>query len=211
MNKLLNLVLLLGFTVMVTFITGCKKSDSSSGNSNGSSSGNSLIGYYTDLSVPAKQSDFSALNTAIDNNELLAHYNYGGQSHDYYADYDLFINEDDGSYDDLSPHCGRLRYHLDGHYQIHVVQIVDDNTLKEYYAWLFSEDYYTSETIVYKLYAGRIFGNMCYHATPQYYTYAKSDNKLFVSNGDIYTITSSGLIQDGFSALLQKYDPSKRY
>jgi hypothetical protein len=65
--------------------------------------------------------------------------------------------------------------------------------------------------VVYRFYAGPIFGNMEYVGYDwSYYTYAYiADNKIAVSNGDIYTIVDGGLIKDGSSSILSKYDPTK--
>ncbi|MBR3758730.1 MAG: DUF1566 domain-containing protein [Bacteroidaceae bacterium] len=79
-----------------------------------------------------------------------------------------------------------------------------------FYIGYLYEDGASNNEALYTFYAGSIFGNMTYYGTPTYYTYAKVDNKLIVSNGDIYTVTSDGLIKDGSSALWSKYDPKKR-
>lgn len=187
-------------TIVVLFGTGCTKEGVSKG----------LKGWYTELSEPAKQSDFNEINTAINNHELLKSYHYGGEYHNYYATYDLFIS-DDGMYSDSSPQCGRLRFSINN--AISVIQIVDGSTMKVYYPWLYVEGASGTNGMdaVYKLYSGSVFGNMAYYDTPTYYTYVKSDNKIVVSNGDIYTITEEGLIKDGSSTILSKYDPTKRY
>lgn len=200
-NKRLAIILASLFVVTISAITSCSKEGGSGG----------LTGYYTDLNKPAKQSDFNELNTAINNGELLTSYHYGGQTHNYWADYDLFINEE-GRYDDSDPHCGRLRWAIKNT-QIKVIHIIDKSTLTVYYANLYVDNSSgaNSREKVYKLYAGSIFGNMAYCDNPTYYTYVKEDNKIVVSNGDIYTITSNGLIKDGSSSLLSKYDPTKRY
>ena len=52
---------------------------------------------------------------------------------------------------------------------------------------------------------------MTYYGTPSYYTYTRVDNKIIVSNGDIYTVANGGLIKDGGSSKWSKYDPSKVY
>lgn len=167
-----------------------------------------LKGWYIDLNNVAKASDFDKLNEAIRNNEVLSSYSYGGQRHDYVASRDLFIV--DGRYNDTNAYFGRLRYSID--MVVNAIHVVDDSTMAMYNAWLY-EDGAGSGEEVYKLYAGSIFGNMTYYcSSPVYYTYVKADNKLIVSNGDIYTVTSGGgLIADGSSALMSKYDPSKRY
>ena len=176
--------------------SGCKKE------------GGGLTGWYTDLSKPAQQSDFNEINTAINNHELLSSY---GSGNNYYATYDLFIDDDYGNYYDGAAYFGRLRNAVNK--AIWALQIVDESTLKIYSGVLYPEGGYgtSGKEPYYKLYAGSIFGNMAYYATPTYYTYVKSDNKIVITNGDIYTITSEGLIKDGSSMLLSKYDPTKRY
>ena len=66
---------------------------------------------------------------------------------------------------------------------------------------------------LYKFYAGPIFGNMEYvgHSSSwMYYTYTYVGlNKIVVSNGDIYTIADGGLIKEGTSVKLSKYNPTK--
>ena len=186
---------------MVT-ATSCSKD----GGSNNNGTGSGLTGWYADLSLTAKQSDFNAINTAINNHELLTSYTYNK----YYATYDLFIGSD-GLYRDSDPHFGRLRFSIN--YPLLFIHIIDDSTLQMGSGMLYVEDgsgtY--SYDMLYKLYAGPIFENMAYYGRLNYYTYVKTDNKIIVSNGDIYTVTNSGLIQDGTSSLLSKYDPSKRY
>ena len=167
-----------------------------------------LKGWYTDLSYVAKESDFDELNEAINNHEKLSSYYYGGEQHTYYATRDFFFPYGDGMYSDSNGHYGRLRFSI--HTLINAIQIVDDQTLLFYCAILY-EDGAINEDAVYKFYAGPIFGNMAYYGEGYYYTYAKVDNKLIVSNGDIYTIVSGGLVKDGSSGVWSKYDPSKRY
>lgn len=168
--------------------------------------GKGLTGYYTDLSYVAKTQDFSEINEAINNNELLSSYKYDGERHNYYATYDLFITED-GHFTDSKAHFGRLRFSIN--YPIIVIQIIDRSTIKFYNPMLYKEGYGEGED-VYKLYAGPIFGNLVYNGEASYYTYAYIDaNKIAISNGDIYTIVDGGLIKDGSSSILSKYDPTK--
>lgn len=182
--------------VIMLYTTSCKKESSG------------LQGWYTDLSQPAQQSDFNEINTAINNHELLSSY---GSGNNYYATYDLFIDDDNGNYYDGAAYFGRLRNAVNK--AIWALQIVDESTLKIYSGVLYPEGGYGTNGMeaFYKLYAGSIFGNMAYYATPTYYTYVKSDNKIIITNGDIYTITGNSLIKDGSSILLSKYDPTKRY
>ena len=163
-----------------------------------------LFGWYTVLSDVAKTSDFDVINEAIYNHELLSHYTYGGTTHYYYAEYDYFIDEN-GRYSDTEANAGRLRFTIEN--PIAAVRIKDDNTILYYTAWLYV-DGRSSEEAVYRLYAGPIFNNMTYYGTPQYYSYARSGNKLIVTNGDIFTIVDGSLIKDGSSKLWSKYDPS---
>lgn len=183
--------------VVMLCAVGCTKN-------NGLGSG--LQGWYTDLSKPAKQSDFNEINTAINNHELLMSYSY---SNNYYATYDLFIDDDYGNFYCSAAYFGRLRNSVNC--IIWAIQIVDNSTLKIYSGVLYPEGGTgtSGKESFYRLYAGSIFGNMAYYASPVYYTYVKSDNKIVVSNGDIYTVSDGTLIKDGSSTVLSKYDPSK--
>jgi len=195
MNKIKYLASTLLLIVMGFMFVACSDSDSDSSRNGG------LKGWYLDFSSVAKQSDFNEINKAIRNKEVLKSYKYN----EYVASRDLFINSD-GSYSDTDPHCGRLRFSIQS--WINVVRILDDQTLVFYIGYLY-EDGASNNEALYTFYAGSIFGNMTYYGTPTYYTYAKVGNKLIVSNGDIYTVTSGGLIKDGSSALWSKYDPKK--
>ena len=166
-----------------------------------------IKGWYTNLNLVAKQSDFNVINQAINNNEVLSSYKYGGVTHTYVASRNLFI-DNDGRYSDSNAHFGRLRFSIQT--PINVIRIVDDNSLLFYSGWLY-EDGASSDDAIYKIYAGSIFGNMTYYGTPTYYTYARIDNKIILSNGDIYTIIDGDLIKDGSSGRWSKYDPNKRY
>lgn len=174
---------------------------------NGSGLESGLKGWYTNLSEVAKQSDFNVINEAIDNEEVLSSYRYGGQTHKHIASYDEFIDSD-GAYHDSDASFGRLRFTIST--PINAIRIVDDSTILFYSAWLYIDGRGLGDT-VYKFDAGRIFGNMAYYGTPTYYTYAQVENKLVVSNGDIYTVVDGGLIKDGSSGKWSKYDPNKRY
>ena len=178
-------------------------SASSCGDDEKGGGGKGLRGYYTDLSYVAKQSDFNEINEAINNHELLKSYTYGGERHNYYATKDLFLDSE-GGFDDTNPNCGRLRFSINS--QIWVLRIVDDNTLYVYYAWLYEEGRGSGD-VVYKIYAGPIFGNMAYREKPTIYSYVVVDNKLIVSNGDIYTISGNTIRKDGSSSILTKYNP----
>ena len=166
-----------------------------------------INGWYTNLNQVAKQSDFSKINQAINNNEVLSSYKYGGVTHTYVASRNLFIS-DDGRYSDSNSSFGKLRFSIQN--PINVIRIVNDNSLLFYVGWLY-EDGASSDDAIYKIYAGSIFGNMTYYGTPTYYTYARIDNKIILSNGDIYTIVDGGLIKDGSSGRWSKYNQNKRY
>lgn len=166
-----------------------------------------LRGWYTNLNVVAEKSDFDEINEAIYNGELLSSYKYGGERHDYIASRSLFI-DGDGHYHDTSAYFGRLRFSIQS--SINAIHIIDSSTLLFYIAHLY-EDGASSADAVYKLYAGPVFRYMTYYGTPSYYTYTRVDNKIIVSNGDIYTVANGGLIKDGGSSKWSKYDPSKVY
>lgn len=184
--------------ITVTIVCICFMSCSSDDNDNDKG----LSGYFTDLSYVANQYDFEEINEAIYNNELLSSYTYGGQTHNYFASRDLFIASD-GMFTDYQAQLGRLRFSIAS--QITVIRIVDNNTLYIYYADLYEEGCGNGDT-VYKLYAGPIFGNMIYCGVPTIYTYTIVDNKLVVSNGDIYTISGNTIRKDGNSSILTKYN-----
>lgn len=173
----------------------------------GSGLGKGLVGYYTDLSLVAKTSDFDEINEAIRNNELLYTSEYTKEK--YYATPELFMNEE-GMWTDFDHHHGRFRFYIKD-ILFPVIHIVNDNTLKMQSpsCFLYFEGYGNGEE-VYKLYAGPIFGNMAYICYGwRTFTYTHLDtNKIIVSNGDIYTIVNGGIIKDGSSVILTKYNPT---
>jgi len=186
--------------------TSCSKDDDETGGVSGG-----LKGYYIRFNYVAKESDFDEINEAIENHELLASYRYGGETHKYYATYDLFIDSDGCFYNEGSnSRWGRFKNTIDA--IINVIQIVDNNTLA-----FCSGDLYVDngkyDDVLYKFYAGPVFGKMVYRSeSPIYYTYTRVENKIIVSNGDIYTIMEDGsLIEDGGSTKWSKYDPKKEY
>ena len=165
-----------------------------------------IIGWYTDLNSVAKRADFTKLDEAITSSEVLSTYRIGGQNLQIVATRDLFFSG--GVYNDTNAKFSRLRFAIPS--QIEVVHIIDNNTLARYYAMLYEDDASTTDA-VYSLYAGTIFGNLTYYGTPTYYTYVQTDNKLLISNGDIYTVSNGGLIKDGSSGRLSKYDPYNKH
>ena len=95
-----------------------------------------IKGWYTNLNLVAKQSDFNVINQAINNNEVLSSYKYGGVTHTYVASRNLFI-DNDGRYSDSNAHFGRLRFSIQT--PINVIRIVDDNSLLFYSGWLYED------------------------------------------------------------------------
>lgn len=167
----------------------------------------SLQGWYVDLNNVAKSSDFNDINTAINSREVLSTYGYGSSKTQYIASRDLFINSN-GMYHDTEAYFGRLRYKIKT--SIVVIQVVDKNTIKRYVAYMYQYNKGKGD-VVYKLNTGAVLGTMAYYGDAQVYTYAVNENKMIVSNGDIYTITSNGLIKDGSSSTLSKYDPNSTH
>jgi hypothetical protein len=173
--------------------------------------GKGLTGYYTDLSAVAKASNFNEINEAINNNELLYVFDFTMRPDEYYyATKELFLR--DGRWWDCEHHHGRFRFYIKSELYP-VIHIIDKNTIavQGSSCSLFLEGYGDGEP-VYKFYAGPIFGNMEYVTAGSwnYYTYTYiADNKIAVSNGDIYTIVDGGLRKDGSSSILNKYDPTR--
>ena len=201
----------LGLLVCSMFMfSSCENNGLGSG-----STGKGLVGYYTDLSCAAKASDFNAINQAINNGEVLVE--KSKYRDEVIADYSVFI-ENNGAWNDTGNNLGRFRFYLSDRNKASlypVIHIIDKNTIAKQgmSCFLYKEGYGNGEPI-YKFYAGPIFGNMEYVANYDwtYYTYTYiADNKIVVSNGDIYTIVDGGLIQDGRSGILSKYDPTKLY
>lgn len=171
----------------------------------------SLNGWYTDLSSVARTESFNRINQAISDNECIYTTGYS-HKYDYYATPELFFY-DDGSWRSSDAHYGTCRFLPKPGCSINVINIVDRNTLVKYYATLWDPKTLSGNAeIVGSVYAGLYFGVLVYYdSSPVYYTYALVENKLVVSNGEIYTITSGGLIKDGTGVLLSKYDPSHRF
>lgn len=174
-------------------------------------SGSSLNGWYTDLSSVARTDSFNRINQAIANHECIYTTGYS-HAYDYYATPELFFYYN-GMWRSSDSHYGTCRFLPSPGVQITVINIVNDNTMVLYYADLWDPDTLSGNAgIVGKVYAGPYFGELVYYDdSPSYYSYVLVDNKLVVSNGDIYTITSNGLIKDGTSKLLSKYDPSRSF
>ena len=152
------------------------------------------------------------MNTAINNNEIL----YKSKYNTYYATPDLFFDED-GQFDCSDHKHGRFRFAIDD--QAHVIRIISNTTLVEYYAWLYDDNASGARDLetVYQIYAGPIFGYMKYCDEGRTYTYTRVEDKLYVYSADevraIYTIMDDGLLEDGssYSNIMTKYDPSNIY
>ena len=177
----------------------CKDDEDAPGTGGGTDSG--LVGWYTDLSEVPNSYSFT--------------------SHNWYIDHSLGLGsipresffDDEGCFDDRVLEADRLRIKSKA---IYVVRIVDNSMIQSMTGLLCDEgaDYGKKKDMipVYKLYAGSDLGNLIYYAQqPAYYTYVKQGNKIIVTNGDIYTIVDGGLIKDGRTGTLSKYDPSKIY
>lgn len=172
--------------------------------------GNSLKGWYTDLDKVATTSGFNRINQAIDNYECIYTTGYS-HNYDKYATRDLFFK--DGRWSSSSANYGTCRFLPEVGQQIYVVHILNENTLTYYYGWLYDPNYVPSSAeILGKVYAGRNIGELVYYDEfPRTYTYTELDNKLYVSNGDIFTVSSTGLIKDGTNGIMSKYNPSTRF
>ncbi len=187
------------------YLSSC--GDDNSNEATGYSGGGGLTGWYANLNNVAKSSDFTEINKAIENSEVLYRNNVASR--------DLFFRS--GLWWDVEWAHGRFRFCLTnkGKTNIKVVHIINDNSIVIYDTELCEESSIASSNYgeaVYKFYAGYIFKNMAYYGEPSYYTYTKIDNKIYIpSKGTIYTITGNGLIEDGSSSVLKKYDPSKTY
>ena len=196
--------LFLGLLVCSMFMfSSCENNDLGDG-----VTGKGLVGYYLDLTTVAKTSDFDEINKAINNREVLVE--KSKYRDEVIATYSLFI--ENGMWNDSDHAHGRFRFYIKNPIPP-VMRIIDKNTIavQGSSCFLHLEGCGNGEP-VYKFYAGPIFGNMEYVTAGSwnYYTYTYiADNKIAVSNGDIYTIVDGGLIKDGSSGILSKYDPTK--
>lgn len=162
--------------------------------------------------VSIRKSDFNEIEKAIDNHELLGQtYVTTGRYIYYYAERSMFVFND-GSFGTIGTtsgqKLGRLANTIDG--SLSAIRIQDSNTLVSCHFSLFvDEDMNRSYDC--KKYAtvfnGHIFESISVYLSESYYTYIKTDNKIIVSNGDIYTVTSSGLIKDGYSSPMVQFNP----
>ena len=163
-------------------------------------------GWYTVVSQIATSSDFAAITTAVNNHELLTSYS----SKKYYAAYDLFFT-DDGMFTCSASHFGKYRFSVTTYNNVY--HFVNSNTVVIYHAYAYKSGATgtSGKDVVIRTYAGSVFGNLDYCATGNTYTYYKSNNKIYISNGDIMTISGSYLIPDGSSTKYSQYNPSNRF
>lgn len=171
---------------------------------------NSLNGWYTDLTGVATTSGFDRINQAITNHECIYTTGYS-HNYDYYATPDLFFDSD-GRWNSSDAHYGTCRFLPNGYF-INVYRVLNQNTIVYYYCWLWKPECIPgAEDIAGRVYAGPYFQTLVYYDTdPKYHTFTKSNNKLIVANGDIFTITDGGLIKEGDSRKLSKYNPEKSF
>lgn len=195
-----NMLVFAAVAIMGFCLASCKDDEDAPGTGGGTGSG--LVGWYTDLSKVPNSFSFSSHSYQIVMSQSLG----SGISRE------SFFN-DEGCFDDRVLEADRVRIKSK---VIDVVRIVDNSMIQKMAGILCEDgaDYGKKKDMVpvYKLYAGSNFGNLVYYAQqPAYYTYVKQGNKIIVTNGDIYTIVDGGLIKDGGTGTLSKYDPSKIY
>lgn len=175
---------------------------------------NGLKGWYISKKGIPKASDFLFLNVAIEENRRLYSSKYTG---DVYATRDIFFNSD-GSFGNFDYDKGSFEdYDVKKNWELskEAIRIVDNSTAITYGGGLYDKKMNTKNNVVsfYIIDAGKIFGHLDYMGLERVYTYVKVDNKIILSNGDIYTIVDGGLIKEGsnMSEIMTKYDPNKVY
>ena len=172
--------------------------------------GKGITGWYVCKKDVAKTEDFYGINNAIENIEVM-YEDISGYQH--YATRDKFFSG--GAWDDSNYDLGPYRNSIKS--RIYVINIINENTLVKYTAYLYqSGSSYSSYyyDVVYKLYGGKYIGDLDYCGEGHVYTYVKSDNKIILpDSGDIYTIINGGLLKEGqtMDYIMEKYDPNKRY
>lgn len=180
------------YLLLVTFclVTSCNKEE------------RALKGWYTTTKIST--SSFNRINQAIDNHEELSRGFYATRSAFFYSD---------GMWSSSHNDYGPCRFLPADECYCYSWQIIDSSTMIYYVGPLWDPNRVPAgDEIIGRVNAGKHFGELVYCCHPMsYYTYTRVDNKLFVSNGDIYTVTSSGLIKDGSSITWRKYDPSKPF
>lgn len=201
-NKLIFLLLPMLALLFYLSCVSCS-SDSAEGEEQ-----SGIKGWYVNKNDLASAGDFTEINKAIEQSEILSQYTYGGTVHKTIASRSLFI-DDNGMYSDSKASFGRVRFSVNP--IINVYRIIDDSTMMMYIGWLYELNATGArgKEMLYSFNAGHIFGTMAYYGdSPTYITYVKKDNKILTSEGEIFTVTSSGLVKDGTSIILSKYSPN---
>lgn len=195
---------------------------SNTNNDNNSNSGNSNV-YLGEGTWYATQSDinsiklnkvtFEEIEKAIDKNEKLDSTIIPGRNYYYiyhYASKNNFVYGD-GSFSTQGGQLGRLRNTIN--VSFNTIRIVDSNTLAKCHFCLFVDEdmTYTNYVKVATVFNGHIFKSVSLYYYESYYTYFKQDNKMIDSNGTVYTVANSGLIQEGTSSPMVAFDPAKAF
>lgn len=169
-----------------------------------------IFGYYVDVNSIPKSADFADINQAIRNYELIYSLSYirGNHEYDTYATVDLFF--DDGWWSSYDNHYGPYRFKPDNQ-QSEVWHIINTNTIEHAYVQLASPK--VNAEVLIKIQVPEPLGNLVMASDyVTSYTYQRVDNKLYVTDGTIFTIIDNNTIQkDGSSAKLSKYDPNKSF
>ncbi|MBQ0074228.1 MAG: hypothetical protein KBT34_08530 [Prevotella sp.] len=214
-NKLWGILMMLVLVLGVTFSFSSCGGDDSDG-----SDTNTNVEWYAnqnDISqISVSKYNFQNIENAIDNEELLGKtYVSNGRYIYYYAQRSMFVFGD-GSFGTTGTtpgqKLGRLENTVNGH--LYAIRIENSNTLAVCQFSLFVDEDMSSSSNRKKIatvFNGHIFKSVSVYLSENYYTYIKSDNKIIVSNGDIYTVTSSGLIKDGSSSIMKRFDPYALY
>ena len=196
--------LFLVFSLPILLFSSCKEDKTNGTKSSG------IVGYYVDVNSIPKSADFAEINQAIRDHELIYSLAYirGNHEYDTYATVDLFFN--DGWWSSYEPHYGPYRFKPDNQ-QSEVWHIVNANTIE--YAFVELASPRVNAEVLIKIQAPSPIGNLVMasdYATS--YTYQRVDNKLYVTDGTIFTIIDKNTIQkEGSSAKLSKYDPNKSF
>lgn len=205
---LLHILCALSFLMGVLPLASCQEDDDTN-------TASGLTGWYAssaDLSsYSARPSDFQEIEQAIQENRLIGS-TYVDKLHTlyFYASRGMFVFGDGSfGYTENSKHYGDLYGKIKPlRYAIH---IIDSKTLKVCtFSMFVDEDYnnsYNDEKIA-TIYRGSIFKSISVYCSSTYYSYAKVDNKLICTDGDIYTVMSDGsIVEDGTSSYMKRFDP----
>lgn len=190
------------FLTSICLLTSCGKNEMTACGKNETANADiQEAGWYTPATVTT--SNFDRINQAIDNHEVL--------TSGVYASPNLFFSSN-GSWDSSDSRLGACRNLPDG-YMINACYI-NNGTVVFHIGWLWDpESISASDKVIGKVYAGKNFGELVYRSAmiTSTQTYTKKDNKIYLSNGSVYTLTSSGMTKDGSGKEWRKYDPSKSF